>query len=141
MFKHIILSLVLSLTASSYVFAMGTGEKNCLKKLTEDYSVNSFSEQLDLDNLKEEFERDFGSDKLAQAILLVRATIDIKGCSAWSDIDFSRTSTGTRARSICRLINYEDPSSLACYVESSLGRFFIHWDNFNFAYVVFNRWD
>lgn len=124
------LALFFSLEASA-------GKETCISKLTYDYAVDSRSFKVDTDNMIVlGDERDY----LAQAISIVRGTLDLHGCDGRADINFGHGPLG-RTKSSCRKLIRGRDYSLSCYVESDLGFFFVTKDLQTNAFVVFSRWD
>ena len=118
-------------------FSSFAGEKTCLSKLTYDFAVDSRSFKVDTDNIVV-----IGDDRdyLAQAISIVRGTLDLHGCDGRADINFGHGPMG-KTKSSCRQLIRGRDYSVSCYVESSLGFFFVTRDLQTNAYVVFSRWD
>lgn len=108
----------------------------CLDTLTLSHNENSRVFNLNLDDYEI---RDYGSDELAKAISLIRIVIKEEGCSR-SDINFSKGPVG-RSRSRCSKVVSSVDSSLACYVETNLGSWFVSYDFLENAKIIFNRWD
>lgn len=109
----------------------------CLSKLTYDFAVDSRSFKVDTDSMVV-----LGDEKdyLTQAISIVRGTLDLHGCDGRSDINFGHGPMG-RTKSSCKQLIKGRDYSVSCYVESSLGYFFITKDLQTNAFVVFSRWD
>ncbi len=124
-------------------FKIYASPQECMQKLTNNYQQDSLNEVLNIEELDDRYQRDFGSDHLAYAINMIRALLEEKKCNPdpGVDINFSRTSTGVRAFSKCRYLIPNEALSLTCSVESSLGKFYVTWDDFDRCYIVFSRWD
>jgi len=132
MVKTLMLSFAIFFSLTSFA-----SEKTCLAKLTYDFAVDSRSFKVNTDNIVVVGdERDY----LAQAISIVRGTLDLHGCDGRSDINFGHGPMGKTKSSCSQLIRGRD-YSVSCYVESNLGFFFVTRDLQTNAYVVFSRWD
>jgi hypothetical protein len=112
-------------------------ENTCYQNLTDDHQRDTYYAEVNLDRYSL---RDYGPDHLAHAIQIVRAFVSEVGCRR-DDINFARTPIGS-SRSRCQNLS-EDRlrTSLSCYVESNLGRFWVHYGYFNTAQVIYYRWD
>ncbi|OIQ19853.1 MAG: hypothetical protein BM556_05045 [Bacteriovorax sp. MedPE-SWde] len=129
----------LILLAAALIFSVSASadRETCLKKLTYEFAVDSRAFKVDTDSI-----RVIGDEKdyLAQAVSIVRGTLDLHGCDGRSDINFGHGPLG-KTKSTCRRLIGGRDYSLSCYVESDLGYFFITRDLQTNAFVVFSRWD
>lgn len=131
--KMLFTVIVLSLAAENLLAT----ENTCYQLLTDNNQRDSYFVEVDLD--RHEL-RDVGPDYLAGAVQVVRALINDLGC-ARADINFAKTPIGS-ARSRCENLSPERlTTSRACYVETSLGIFWVHYGYFHTAQVIFYRWD
>ena len=128
------LLMIFSLLITANIFA---STNVCLSRLTYDFAVDSRAFKIDTDNINV-----IGSenDHLAQAISIIRGTLDLHGCDGRSDINFGHGPLG-RTKNSCRKLVEGRGYSLSCYVESDLGFFFITRDLQTNAFIVFSRWD
>ena len=111
--------------------------QRCISKLTDNYAVDSRSFKVDMDNV------DLNSDEndyIAQSIELIRAVLNFHGCDGDRDINFGHGPNGRTKHSCQNLVSYR-PVSQACYIETSIGFFFLTRDLQTTAYITFNRWD
>lgn len=131
--KTLLLALVTFLSVQAQVEASG---RQCLARLTQDYTLDSRSFHLNLDEIQV---RDFGRDYVAQAISLVRVVVGLNGCSQ-QDINFGQSLLG-RSKHSCRELVQGRELSRVCYIETNLGGFVVTYDYLDHAYVVFKRWD
>jgi hypothetical protein len=83
--------------------------------------------------------RDYGRDYLARAIASIRYLIDQNGCAPRA-VNFGDGPLG-RSISKCQAISPRHPHSVACYIETNLGYFFVTWDMLENVNITFNRWD
>ena len=125
--------LVISFCIAQVAFA---SPSTCRSQLTNDLKNNSsvFSVNVDEVNITAPV-----SDKMGQAIQIVRSLVQKQGCTR-ADLSFGRGSEGV-AKSKCSYINPEKTASLGCYLETNLGYFFVHWDMGHTANIIFNLWD
>lgn len=123
---------LICLTLNSYA-----SKDQCREKLLGNFSENSAAFTLDSDEVFQE--RDFGRDYLAKGIFTIRALLKKVKCKR-NDINFAKGPFG-KSQSRCRLLVPHAPQSATCYIESSLGYFFITQDYLNNINIVYNRWD
>jgi len=112
-------------------------EKHCLNRLTENHTRDSYAFNINLDDLEM---RDYGNDHLAQSIFIIREALSKAGCNSRNDVNFSKSPEG-RAKSYCKNVSRHTNTSRVCFVESSIGYFFVTSDLLYTAHVIFNRWD
>ncbi len=112
-------------------------EKHCLEILTDDHMRDSIAFTVNLDELEI---RDYGNDRLAESIFLIRHVLGDAGCNSRNDVNFSKSPEG-RSKSYCQQVSRNRNTSNVCFVESTLGFFFVTTDLLNTAHVIFNRWD
>lgn len=129
----ILLPLLLILSLVSVVQASPEG---CYSALTDNYSQDSRNFSLDLAEMDT---GSYGRDYQAEGIFVVRQLIKKLGCSK-SDINFGNGAYG-RTKHKCSLLVIGRPHSAVCYIETSLGYFFITKDFFNTANISYSRWD
>ncbi len=110
---------------------------NCIKNLTHNFSVDSAAYSINLDETEV---REFGSDHLANGIQIIKVLIFDKGCER-SDINFLKTPLDRNSFSRCKKLLENNDHSLVCFVESSIGYFFVTWDQLSRAHIIYNRWD
>lgn len=127
------LAFVIGMTFASSSFAT---TENCRVLLTKNYERDSVVYTADLDNLEITAPV---ADKMGQGVQIVKHIVMQQGCLA-TDISFGKGSDG-RAKSKCSFITPDRTASLACYIETNLGYFFVQWDTGHTANVIFNRWD
>ncbi len=113
-----------------------TAASECLERLTNDNSIDSFAYTLNVDEINDRY---FGNDHVAAAIHYVKIVLTKKGCSR-ADVNFGRGAFG-RSKSRCQFLASGVPTSMSCYVESNLGFFFVTRDLMTKVHVVYSRWD
>ncbi|PIP91017.1 MAG: hypothetical protein COW01_08755 [Bdellovibrionales bacterium CG12_big_fil_rev_8_21_14_0_65_38_15] len=127
----------LGLLAVSLSFnAQADSAVECLEILTHNNASDSFAYTLNVDEINDRY---FGNDHLASGIHYVKAMLEKKGCSR-SQVNFGRGALG-RSKSRCQMLAPHIPTSMACYIESNLGYFFVTRDQMTKVHVVYNRWD
>jgi hypothetical protein len=134
--KSKFLMLIISLFMISFSsFAI---EKSCTELLTQNYSKNSHSYQMNEEELTgiSEFVESYDISKNISfkvvEVLLERLKCNKKGVS-FTSYPFNRSS--------CKEIVPGVSTSYVCYVESNVGYFVINMDMMSTVNVTFNRWD
>lgn len=131
--KYILLSLILiSFNASAYT----KDSLNCIKKLTYDLNVDSRAFKVNTD----EIDVDDEVNPLEEAIVLIRATLELYGCNSHNAVNFAQTPSG-RAKSRCSELVPGHDYSMSCYIESNIGFFFVTKDLQTDAFIIYSRWD
>jgi len=128
--------LITTFLLSFSVFADYQSQSTCIEKLTDGHERDSYTFTVDLD---QSGARDYGKDKLATAISLVRSLLVDVGCSR-KDVNFGKGPLG-RSYNRCRMISPGRTNSIVCYIETNLG-FFVVSHNYQTEYhITYNRWD
>ena len=110
---------------------------SCISKLTYDLNVDSRAFKINTDEM-DTVEDDM--DQIAQAIAIIKITLDLAGCNSEADINFGKTPTG-RSKHSCSELSAGKDYSTSCYVETDIGYFFVTKDLQTNAFVVYSRWD
>ncbi len=118
-------------------FPILSSELDCLDKITDQGRQNSTILSFDLDKIDI---RNYGKDHLASAIQVARTFVKYFGCNR-KDINFRRRPDGISSRSRCYYMVPDREYSLICYVESTLGYFFVNWDMQTQVNITYTRWD
>ncbi|HLE12291.1 MAG: hypothetical protein A2504_14755 [Bdellovibrionales bacterium RIFOXYD12_FULL_39_22] len=127
----------LVLVSSTFINSAFATPVSCIGNLTYNFSVDSVAYSINLDQTEV---RSFGSDHLANSIQIIKALLQMKECEK-TDVNFMKTPLGRNSYSRCRQILDNNDNSRACFVESSIGYFFVTWDFLSRAHVIYNRWD
>jgi hypothetical protein len=127
------MALLLFIIVSPNINAL---EHDCLAVLTQNHQRDSFAMEL---NLVQAGIRHFGRDYQAEAIAVVRTSLQRMGCHREA-MNFGQGAQG-RSRHRCHKLVEGRELSRTCYIESNLGAFIVTYDFLDNAHVIYKRWD